>query len=209
MAGEPGFTGTDGGEVTGPGASRQSTCRGRGREGRQAPAPLRHGARRMRRHRRLVRRQRQGHGLHRGGRATGPHRGGSEELTRTPAAMIARCEPRRSGSCPPASRSSTGTPSRATTAGWRPGPSRWCCRRSSLPPSSSARRETAAGVWLLVALVFGLLGDVALLSDSLPRFRAGVWAFLVGHLAYLVCFASLGLTVPAWSWSGWWSWRSP
>ncbi|MGH3334195.1 MAG: lysoplasmalogenase family protein, partial [Nocardioides sp.] len=60
--------------------------------------------------------------------------------------------------------------------------------------------ETAAGIWLLVALVFGLLGDVALLSDSLPRFRAGVLAFLVGHLAYLVCFASLGLTMmPAWS----------
>ena len=62
--------------------------------------------------------------------------------------------------------------------------------------------ETAAGTWLLVALVFGLLGDVALLSDSLPRFRAGVLAFLVGHLAYLVCFAVLGLTVPAWSWAG-------
>ena len=62
--------------------------------------------------------------------------------------------------------------------------------------------ETAAGTWLLVALAFGLLGDVALLSDSLPRFRAGVLAFLVGHLAYLVCFAALGLTVPAWSWAG-------
>ena len=62
--------------------------------------------------------------------------------------------------------------------------------------------ETAAGTWLLAALVFGLLGDVALLSDSLPRFRAGVLAFLVGHLAYLVCFAALGLTVPAWSWAG-------
>ena len=62
--------------------------------------------------------------------------------------------------------------------------------------------ETAAGTWLLAALVFGLLGDIALLSDSLPRFRAGVLAFLVGHLAYLVCFAALGLTVPAWSWAG-------
>jgi uncharacterized membrane protein YhhN len=63
--------------------------------------------------------------------------------------------------------------------------------------------EAAAGIWLLVALVFGLLGDVALLSDSLPRFRAGVAAFLVGHLAYLGCFASLGLTMmPAWSWAG-------
>ncbi|MGH3308638.1 MAG: lysoplasmalogenase family protein, partial [Nocardioides sp.] len=62
--------------------------------------------------------------------------------------------------------------------------------------------ETVAGLWLLVALVFGLLGDVALLSNSLHRFRAGVFAFLVGHLAYLVCFASLGLTMPAWSWTG-------
>lgn len=62
--------------------------------------------------------------------------------------------------------------------------------------------ETAAGLWLLVALAFGLLGDVALLSDSLPRFRAGVGAFLVGHLAYLGCFAALGLTMPAWSWIG-------
>ena len=61
---------------------------------------------------------------------------------------------------------------------------------------------SAAGIWLLVALVFGLAGDVALLSDSLPRFRMGLLAFLVGHLAYLVCFALLGLTVPAWSWIG-------
>jgi uncharacterized membrane protein YhhN len=61
---------------------------------------------------------------------------------------------------------------------------------------------TAAGWWLLVALAFGLLGDVALLSDSLPRFLAGVWAFLVGHLAFLVCFAVLGLPAPAWSLGG-------
>jgi len=62
--------------------------------------------------------------------------------------------------------------------------------------------SSTAGVWLLVALVFGLLGDVALLSDSLPRFRAGVAAFLVGHLAYVACFASLGLPMPVWSWAG-------
>lgn len=62
---------------------------------------------------------------------------------------------------------------------------------------------TQAGLWLLVALVFGLAGDVALLSDSLPRFRAGLWAFLVGHLAYVACFATLGLTmIPTWSWAG-------
>ncbi len=57
------------------------------------------------------------------------------------------------------------------------------------------------GRWLLVALVFGLLGDVALLGDSLGRFRAGVAAFLVGHLAYLACFATLGLPRPGWSWA--------
>ena len=62
--------------------------------------------------------------------------------------------------------------------------------------------SSTAGVWLLVALVFGLLGDVALLSDSLPRFRAGVAAFLVGHLAYVAWFASLGLPMPVWSWAG-------
>jgi uncharacterized membrane protein YhhN len=61
---------------------------------------------------------------------------------------------------------------------------------------------TTAGIWLLAALVFGLLGDVALLSDTLPRFRAGVGAFLVGHLAYVVCFVSLGLPMPTWSWVG-------
>lgn len=62
--------------------------------------------------------------------------------------------------------------------------------------------DSTPGRWLLVALVFGLLGDVALLSDSLPRFRAGVHAFLVGHLAYVLCFLTLGLDREAWSWAG-------
>lgn len=62
--------------------------------------------------------------------------------------------------------------------------------------------DDSPGRWLLVALVFGLLGDVALLSESLPRFQAGVYAFLVGHLAFLVCFTELGLPGPGWSWAG-------
>lgn len=62
--------------------------------------------------------------------------------------------------------------------------------------------DGTAGRWLVVALLFGLLGDVALLSDSLPRFKAGVYAFLVGHLAYVVCFAVLGLPRPGWAWAG-------
>ena len=62
-------------------------------------------------------------------------------------------------------------------------------------------RQTA-GRWLLVALVFGLLGDIALLGDSLARFKAGLASFLIGHLAYLVCFAAaLGLPRPGWSWA--------
>lgn len=60
--------------------------------------------------------------------------------------------------------------------------------------------DSTAGRWLMLALAFGALGDVALLSDSLPRFRAGLAAFLVGHLAYLSSFIAVGLPQPAWSW---------
>jgi uncharacterized membrane protein YhhN len=58
----------------------------------------------------------------------------------------------------------------------------------------------SAGTWLLVALAFGLLGDVMLLSDTVPRFKAGLAAFLVGHLAYLVTFAEVGLATDAGIW---------
>ncbi|MEP9383095.1 lysoplasmalogenase [Nocardioides sp. KR10-350] len=59
---------------------------------------------------------------------------------------------------------------------------------------------SAAGWWLLAALFFGMLGDIALLGDSEPRFLSGVAAFLVGHVGYVVCFALLGLPSPAWAW---------
>lgn len=56
--------------------------------------------------------------------------------------------------------------------------------------------------WLLVAaLALGLVGDILLLGDpSLSRFLGGVAAFLVGHLAYLLCFVRLGLPAPGWAW---------
>jgi uncharacterized membrane protein YhhN len=57
--------------------------------------------------------------------------------------------------------------------------------------------DHAAGRWLLLALVFGLAGDVLLLGDTTARFRAGLAAFLLGHLAYAWCFVGLGLG-PAW-----------
>lgn len=59
----------------------------------------------------------------------------------------------------------------------------------------------ATGPLLLVALVFGLLGDVMLLGETSGRFLAGLAMFLVGHLAYVACFAELGLPHPAWSWA--------
>lgn len=60
--------------------------------------------------------------------------------------------------------------------------------------------HTTTGAWLVVALFFGLLGDVALLGDTERRFLAGVAAFFAGHLAYLVCFATMGLPAPGWWW---------
>lgn len=57
-----------------------------------------------------------------------------------------------------------------------------------------------AGAWLVVALVLGMIGDIALLDDAVEwRFVAGLAAFLVGHLGYVVCFTRVGLEH-----SGWW-----
>ncbi|SDO76998.1 Uncharacterized membrane protein YhhN [Pedococcus dokdonensis] len=53
--------------------------------------------------------------------------------------------------------------------------------------------DTTAGTWLLVALALSLVGDVALLSDSQPRFVAGLGSFLLAHLAFVVAFAHLGM----------------
>ena len=61
LAGEPGFTGTDGGEVTGSwGAVADRLDKDRRQAGRQDPASLRHGHGRLHWRRRLVRRRRQG-----------------------------------------------------------------------------------------------------------------------------------------------------
>lgn len=58
--------------------------------------------------------------------------------------------------------------------------------------------DTAAGRWLLVALALCLAGDVFLLGESERAFMGGLSSFLLGHLAYVVVFVSLGLAEPAW-----------
>jgi len=59
--------------------------------------------------------------------------------------------------------------------------------------------DHSAGVWLVIALVLGMIGDIALLDDTVEsRFVTGLAAFLVGHVGYVVCFVVLGLTM------GWW-----
>ncbi|NGN93420.1 lysoplasmalogenase [Nocardioides sp. KC13] len=60
----------------------------------------------------------------------------------------------------------------------------------------------AAAWWLLVALFFGMLGDISMIGASTRRFLGGVGLFFVGHLAYAVTFLTLGLDAPTWSWVG-------
>ena len=62
---------------------------------------------------------------------------------------------------------------------------------------------SAAGSWMLGALLLGLAGDVLLLGEGDTRFRLGLAAFLVGHLAYVVSFARLGLDPAGWAWLAW------
>ena len=54
------------------------------------------------------------------------------------------------------------------------------------------------GRWLLVGLVLCLAGDVVLLGDTEAAFLGGLSAFLLGHLAYVVSFVTLGLAQAAW-----------
>jgi uncharacterized membrane protein YhhN len=47
---------------------------------------------------------------------------------------------------------------------------------------------------LVIGAVLGLVGDVALLGDSEPRFMAGLGAFALGHLAYAVAAVQVDVT---------------
>ncbi|HEX5058179.1 MAG TPA: lysoplasmalogenase [Kofleriaceae bacterium] len=46
-------------------------------------------------------------------------------------------------------------------------------------------------LWVIVGLVLGTAGDIALLGKSQGAFLVGLVAFLFGHIAYVVAFAQL------------------
>ena len=54
-----------------------------------------------------------------------------------------------------------------------------------LPPWSEYQ------LYMIVGLVLGMAGDIALLGKSEGAFLAGLTAFLLGHIAYIVGFAQL------------------
>lgn len=47
--------------------------------------------------------------------------------------------------------------------------------------------------WIVLGLVFGAIGDMALLSKAKRWFLVGLASFLFGHVAYLVAFAGLSV----------------
>jgi uncharacterized membrane protein YhhN len=66
-----------------------------------------------------------------------------------------------------------------------------------------ARPGGAYGTWIVVGLALGVAGDIALLGEGKRAFLAGLGAFLLGHLAYVVAMATV-LPPSAWiSHAGW------
>lgn len=51
--------------------------------------------------------------------------------------------------------------------------------------------EAAPAPWILLGLVLGACGDIALLFSGQAAFLAGLGAFLLGHLAYVVAFSAM------------------
>lgn len=60
-----------------------------------------------------------------------------------------------------------------------------------------AAGSPAPSPWLIAALALSLLGDVYLMLPD-DRFIAGLSAFLLGHVAYVVAFDAAGGTVAVW-----------
>jgi uncharacterized membrane protein YhhN len=54
--------------------------------------------------------------------------------------------------------------------------------------------------WIVVGLALGVVGDIALLSER--GFLLGLGAFLLGHIAYVIAFATV---LPPTQWWTWWA----
>src|SRR3989304_10443055 len=54
--------------------------------------------------------------------------------------------------------------------------------------------DSRYGRWILIALLFGWIGDVALLGRGRSWFLTGLVAFLIGHLLDVVAFLEAGLS---------------
>ncbi|MBR4775924.1 MAG: lysoplasmalogenase [Bacteroidales bacterium] len=54
---------------------------------------------------------------------------------------------------------------------------------------------------LILAELFGCVGDTCLLSDAFPLFAGGIGAFLIGHIFYITLFG--GISWKGLSWKAW------
>jgi len=57
--------------------------------------------------------------------------------------------------------------------------------------AASSGSGSAYTTWIVIGLVLGAVGDIALLGKSDRAFLAGLGAFLLGHIAYVVAIAQL------------------
>ena len=62
-----------------------------------------------------------------------------------------------------------------------------------LVPLVEGAEPGARSWWILIGLVLGLVGDVALMYGSSSAFLAGLASFLLGHVAYVIAFAQDGV----------------
>ncbi len=59
-----------------------------------------------------------------------------------------------------------------------------------------AWQASTPGQWVVIGLGLSMVGDICLLSQDKRPFLAGIGAFLLAHVAYVVAFWSLGVSVP-------------
>jgi uncharacterized membrane protein YhhN len=56
--------------------------------------------------------------------------------------------------------------------------------------------ESPYGSMVLTGLILGAIGDVCLLGEQKKYFVAGLVSFLLGHVAYVIAFGSLPISLP-------------